>query len=144
MNYGLPIYQPNGMINYQPYQNQYSAVPQQQQPTSTDERIWVQSEQAAEAYLVAPSSFVRLWDSNKPVFYEKRADATGKPYPMEVYEYSRKAVESSNSASLTSSSAIDYEKEINALNERIEALENILKGAKNNAKHESDANDASV
>jgi len=103
--YTNPYYQPN-VMNYGVNQPQFQQIQQQQQPTSTDERIWVQSEQAAEAYLVAPSSFVRLWDSNKPIFYEKRADATGKPFPMEIYEYSRRASEASNSASLTSSNAI--------------------------------------
>ena len=33
---------------------------------------------SAEAYLVAPNGFVRLWDANKPMFYEKRADALSK------------------------------------------------------------------
>lgn len=59
-------------------------------PQNADERVWVQGENAAAAYLVAPNGFVRLWDSTTPVFYEKRADASGKPLPMEIYEYKRK------------------------------------------------------
>lgn len=60
-----------------------------QQPTSRDERLWVQGEDAARAYLMAPNSFVRLWDSTSPVFYEKSTDSTGRPY-MDVYEYKKK------------------------------------------------------
>lgn len=61
-------------------------APQAPAPT-VDERIWVTSQQAAEAYLVASNSFVRLWDSSQPRFYEKSADCTGRPMPMKIYEY---------------------------------------------------------
>lgn len=135
-----PYYQ--NMMNYpqqMPQQQQFNAM-----PATSDERIWVQSAQAAEAYLVAPNSFVRLWDSQKPVFYEKRADSTGKPLPMEVYEYRRKVADASNSALLTSGNTIDYDAEISALNERITALESILKkGVKKDAK-QSNADDSTV
>ena len=82
-NYYQPYTQP--MQNYtQPnYQPQTQAV----QPTQ-DDRIWVANEAAANAYMIAANSFVRLWDSSQPVFYEKRADGSGKPYPMIIYEYS--------------------------------------------------------
>lgn len=56
------------------------------QPT-IDERIWVTNQQAAESYLVAANSFVRLWDSSQPRFYEKSADCTGRPMAMKVFEY---------------------------------------------------------
>lgn len=80
---------PNYLQNYQPkYQNNYAQQQQPQQNTSPqDERIWVQNETSAEAYLLAPNGFVRLWDSGRPVFYEKRADATGRPMPMRMFEY---------------------------------------------------------
>lgn len=116
------------MYNYNPYQN-YAA--------QADERIWVQNQNAADAYLMAPSSFVRLWDANQPVFYEKRTDATGRPLPMEVYEYThRKPVE----ASLDASNAIDYKKEIEGIIRRVEALERGIK----NEHTESDADDSAV
>ena len=86
-NYPYYGYQP-----YQPYQppmadqlmqlrqNQYQPnmqqVPQQQASPSI---VWVQSEQDALNYLVAPNSAVTLWDSNAPVVYLKQADARGKP-----------------------------------------------------------------
>lgn len=82
-------------------------------PQTQDERIWVQNQTSAEAYLVAPNGFVRLWDSNAPVFYEKRADASGRPYPLDVYEYKRR----------TPKSAINAEEAINVYQEKIEALD---------------------
>lgn len=121
------------MIN--PYQNNY--FPQYQQP-SADERIWVQNEASADAYLVAPNGFVRLWDAQKPVFYEKRADATGRPLPIDVYEYSKKQPESLIQRQNESEGSIDWRKELDALNRRIEAIEKEIK-------HEqSDANDSTV
>lgn len=121
--------------NFGPYQN-YSnqMIPQQQnimpgQMTTapqTDERIWVQNETAADAYLVAPNGFVRLWDNSKNRYYEKRADNSGRPFPMEIYEYKKV---SANTVEIEENK-IDYMEEINALKERISALE---KRGKNNA-----------
>lgn len=104
---------------------------------STDERIWVQNQSAAEAYLMAPNSFVRLWDANQPIFYEKRSDATGRPLPLETYEYSkRKPIE----ASFDNGKAIDYKNELEALQRRVEALER----GRNESVSESNNDDAKV
>lgn len=108
---------------FNPYQQaQYSQTPmyQQRQEQTTDDRIWVQNETAAEAYLIAPNSFVRLWDANKPVFYERRADATGRPLPMERYEFKRI---SSQIQEINTQTENVLREEIKALNERITALE---------------------
>lgn len=109
---------------YPNYQQSYQQNYQQQIPASQnqDERIWVQGEGAAQAYLVAPNSFVRLWDSSRNVFYEKRADPSGKPY-MEVFEYSRKGAQNPLVESSIVPGAIDYGDRIKALEGRIEALE---------------------
>ena len=104
----------------------------------TDERIWVQNEQSAEAYLVAPNSFVRLWDAQKPIFYEKRADASGRPLPLEVYEYTKRQRTMPTEALVNAEGLIDYKKDLEALTRRIEALE---KGAKH---EQSDADDSTV
>lgn len=125
--------------NYGPYPN-YSnqMIPQQQNimpaqtVAQTDERIWVQNETAADAYLVAPNGFVRLWDNSKNRYYEKRADNSGRPFPMEVYEYkkiSANVVEEEENK-------IDYMKEIDALKERITALEK--RGKANGTKSNGD------
>ena len=94
----MPNYPYYGYQPYQPYQppmadqlmqlrqNQYQPnmqqVPQQQTSPSI---VWVQSEQDALNYLVAPNSAVTLWDSNSPVVYLKQADASGKP-SMKIYD----------------------------------------------------------
>lgn len=101
----------------------------------TDERIWVQNEFAAEAYLVAPNSFVRLWDANKPVFYEKRADAVGRPLPMDVYEYKKKPIQ----PVLENNGTADYKEQIDGIMRRLDALE---RGS--HANTESDADDTAV
>lgn len=79
----------NDMLYGQPFGNNFN---QQMFNTPTpapsvDERIWVTNQQAAEAYLVAANSFVRLWDSSQPRFYEKSADCTGRPMAMKIFEY---------------------------------------------------------
>lgn len=71
-------------------QNQFQQMqqPQQFQPQQnppTPSIVWVQSEQEALNYLVAPNSAVTLWDSNSPVVYLKQADASGKP-SMKIYD----------------------------------------------------------
>lgn len=78
--YGYQPYQPPVPDHLtqlrQPYQ------PAQQQGQSI---VWVQNEQEALNYLVAPNSAVALWDSNNPVIYLKQADAAGKP-SMKIYD----------------------------------------------------------
>lgn len=112
---------------------------------SNDERIWVQGKNAAEAYLVAANGFVRLWDSNGQVFYEKRADASGRPC-METYEYKRLGTELPKTGAESKSSVNDYSKEIDSLKVRLAALEKRLNdGGRANANvSESNANDSAV
>ena len=70
MIYNYPTYQP-------PYQQ-----PQQQ----NNGILWVQGEQAAKSYLVAPNSTVQLWDSEEKTIYLKSADASGMP-SMKILDY---------------------------------------------------------
>lgn len=122
-------------FGYYPQFNQSMYQPQMQQQTVqqapqplVDERIWVANEQAAEAYLIAPNSLVRLWDSNKNVFYEKKADATGRLYPMECFKYEKI---NTNKPIENNSEAIDYRKELDSLNERLLILERSKKNESN-------------
>lgn len=129
-----PYYQ-----GYQPYPQfqQLQIQPQEQyrmnqiQPVQNtgnqDERIWVQGEGAAQAYLVAPNSFVRLWDSQTQVFYEKRADSAGRPY-METFEYSRRGAQEPNEGFIDQKQQIDYQAELKSLKVRVEALERGVNG----------------
>lgn len=110
------------MFNYfQNYQNQ-------------DERIWVPNAQAAESYLVGPGAFVRLWDANAPRFYERRTDASGRPAPMETFEY-RRAEQPQQENPLA--------EQVKNLEARLSALES--KGKKKEAKNDkSGANDTGI
>lgn len=100
----------------------YFNYTQYQQP-SVDERIWVQGRSSAEAYLMTPNSFVRLWDSNKPVFYEKRTDATGRPIALDVYEY-RVASPEVDISTKEDEAYKMFVDELEGLKSRISALEN--------------------
>lgn len=128
-----PYYQAPMPDQLQQYR-QAAYVPQMQptqQPVATqDERIWVTGRNGADSYLVAPNGFVRLWDNTANRFYEKRADATGRPV-MEAYTYSK----DDNMPSQTNSAAAEYDGRINELESRIKALE---------AKYEHNANDSTV
>lgn len=133
--YGYPYYQ-----NYQPNYQNYGGNIQTQNTQPQDERIWVQNETSAEAYLLAPNGFARLWDSSNNRFYEKRADATGRPLPMDIYEYKR--VTPQNGLQNNEPINLPYDEinaKIEAINERIDKLEQTKKGAvKNGTKSPTD------
>lgn len=123
------------MLNYPYYSNQYFNNQQIQPQPQQDERIWVQGIEGANAYLVAPNSFVRLWDSQNNLFYEKHTDASGRPY-TEIFEYSKKSDQKPLVVDKFS-----YESQLEDLEKRIAVLEKRSKGVK---KNESDTNDATV
>lgn len=83
----------NGWGNgYQPYMTQpvqQTQAPAQQIPQPSQD-IFVPSAAAAEAYLMAPNSAVRLWDSNMKTFYIRRTDQSGRSFPMETYDFHRR------------------------------------------------------
>ena len=124
------------MINYPYYNNQFFNNQQIQSQPQQDERIWVQGIEGANAYLVAPNSFVRLWDSQNNLFYEKHTDASGRPY-TEVFEYSKK---SDQRPQVTVASS--YDSQLEELEKRISALEK--KSSKGVKKDESNGNDTAV
>lgn len=89
-NYYLPVNNavPDMLNSYKaPYQT--PQAPQVQQ-TQQNPFIWVQGEEAAKAYLVAPGNTVILWDSEKPLIYVKSADASGMPN-IRIIEYKDQA-----------------------------------------------------
>lgn len=136
--YNYPTY----LQNYNQVQPNYNQV--QTNAPQDDARIWVQNETSAEAYLLAPNGFARLWDSSKNRFYEKRADANGRPLPMDVYEYKRVMPQNDGLKDNGYKLSID---EINArfdeITSRIDALEKTKKGTAKNAK-QPDTDDTSV
>ena len=74
--YQQPIqqFQPQAMVPAQPQQ------PQQQQPVMTQTSIvWVNNENDALSYPIAPNNAVALWETSGKRIYMKSADATGRP-----------------------------------------------------------------
>lgn len=128
--YTNPYYQPPmmdqlGQLRQQQYMPQAYQQPmqpvqplQQQQPGPSI--VWVQGEQEALSYMVAPNSAVALWDSLAPVVYLKQADASGKP-TIKIYDL----VERSNRPiQPQQSQGVEYvtRQEFDALSARLDAL----------------------
>lgn len=67
------------MAYYSPFQTQYN-------PQPNNGLIWIQGEQAAKSYLVAPNTTVLLMDSECSRFYLKSSDASGMP-TLRIFEY---------------------------------------------------------
>lgn len=105
----------NPYLYQQMYQQQTPQAPQQQPEQNGDGKIWVQGEEAAKAYLVTPGGFVRLWDSQNNVFYEKQTDQAGRPY-MNTFRYEQITAEEKQVPD-------EYLDKIKALEDRVKALE---------------------
>jgi len=87
---------------------------------------WIQGEQAAKSYLVAPNSTVVLFDTESQTVYIKSADATGMPN-MKTLDYTVR--ESNKNPSIPASDVKNdnspvyaTKDEINAVSEQITAL----------------------
>lgn len=64
--------------------------PMQQNPIAHGGVQWVNGEQEARGYLIAPNSAVALWDSSAPTVYLKQSDASGKP-TLKIYDLVERA-----------------------------------------------------
>lgn len=102
-----------------------------------DERIWVPNRQAAESYLVAANGFIRLWNSNENVFYERSADSAGRPMQMKTFEY-KEVTGASDHDSNEFVSKDEFANFKNQVNEFIKSLE--PKEVKKNGKQSSTTN----
>ena len=73
--------------------NQYMQIPQmqpmqqEQNQQSSNGIIWVQGEEGAKAYMVAPGNSVLLMDSENSAFYIKSSDNSGMPMPLRIFDY---------------------------------------------------------
>lgn len=73
--------------------NQYMQIPQMQPMQQTQNQqssngiIWVQGEEGAKAYMVAPGNSVLLMDSENSAFYIKSSDNSGMPMPLRIFDY---------------------------------------------------------
>lgn len=110
---------------YQPFQQPAQQVMPQMQPPQQQQMvgqsiIWVQNEQEAYNYLVAPNSAVALWDSNNPAVYLKQADASGKP-TMKIYDLVERTTHRPQAAPQPAAEYVTRQ-EFAALQARIDAL----------------------
>lgn len=80
-----PMNTPIQPVQTQQAQPNAPAIPQ----ASSNSIIWVQGEEGAKAYLVAPNNTVVLWDSENPTIYLKSADASGIP-SMRVLDWTER------------------------------------------------------
>ena len=69
--------------------NFYSGLSYQPQsvvqvPQTQNTFAWIQGEEAAKAYPVAPGNTIVLIDSDKPIMYMKTADLSGRPQPIQI------------------------------------------------------------
>ena len=124
-NYQSGYFQPNYFQPQMPIGQPQIPVQGQQPPL--DDRIWVASESAAEAFIVTANGFVRLWDSNKPVFYEKRTDAQGRPMPIVAYEYKIR-----DAGATPEAVSAGFEQRLSAVEERLNQLTEGKRDAKQN------------
>lgn len=67
-----------------PYTVPQTVTPIQNQPQVQNMFAWIQGEEAARNYPVAPGNTIVLIESDKPIMYMKSADLSGRPQPMQV------------------------------------------------------------
>lgn len=85
-----PTYYGNQQMVHAP-----SQVAQNQQNNSTN-LIWVQGENAAKSYPVAPGQTIHLMDSEQEgVMYIKSVDPSGMPLPLRTFDYSERKSQNS-------------------------------------------------
>lgn len=133
----MAMYNNGFPATYQPIYPSYTPIVQQQQPNvqpSVQGGInWIQGEQAAKSYLVAPNNSVVLFDSESQSIYIKSADASGMP-SMKILDYTIRdpnktppntapAGAGDSCAEYATKSEIDgLNSEIKALRERVDSL----------------------
>lgn len=115
---------------YNNYYPQFRPQPIIQMQPPQEERLYVPNEQAAEAYLMAPNSFVMLWDANKSMFYEKRTDQSGRPFALRKFEF-HEVTEEPQTVEKPSSEQFVTREEFNALLAKLEP-QKAKKGEKTN------------
>lgn len=91
--YQPQYYQPSAMPDtFNQLKGQYQPMQQQaiqQASPQTNDRLWVQGEAGAKAYVVAANNTVTLWDSESPTIYVKSADASGIP-SMRIFDFTER------------------------------------------------------
>lgn len=127
--YGMPYQPPMADQLTQLRQQQYQApmqqpVMQQAHPQQTGGIIWVQGEEGAKAYMVAPGNTVLLMDSDGSSFYLKSADASGMPQPLRIFDYVERQAGTNRHAQASTQDIGQFvtRQEFEALQARLDAL----------------------
>lgn len=145
---------PNYPYYYQPYQppmadqltqlrqQQYQPMIQQtpQQPAQNG-IIWVQGEEGAKAYMVAPGASVLLMDSENSSFYIKSTDQSGMPMPLRIFDYTERTAQRPVHAQAIPSEEYVTRAEFDALTARLDALTTPAKQTKKTATKEETVNE---
>ena len=114
-------YYPNYFQNQQPMMQQQAVQPIQ--PKSN--RIWVQGEESAKSYNVAPNTVMDLWDSESQTIYIKSADIYGKP-SMQIIDYTIRGTNTPSTPNFAPNSDFVTKDDILSIEDRINALEGKL------------------
>jgi arylamine N-acetyltransferase len=98
---------PNNYFNSY-YQPQYP-VQQTVQPTQQNNGItWVQGENSAKSYPVAPGQSILLMDSEDSVFYIKSTDQSGMPSPLRIFDYTERKNNAAINNNIATHNEVDY------------------------------------
>lgn len=100
---------------------------------------WVQGENAAKSFPIAPNTSVPLFDSEANVIYIKSADASGMP-SIKILDYTvrdsepRRAETAPQNDFVTHNELADIQREIDALRAKFERTADKRNGGKNDGK----------
>lgn len=91
--------------NTYPPQQSTTGIPQQTQNLFA----WIQGEEAAKNYPVAPGNTVMLIEADKPVMYMKSTDLSGRPQPMQIrYLVSEDEYKKIHNTNQNEANSVDY------------------------------------
>ena len=136
----MALYNNGYPATYQPLYPYTQVAPVQQQTPSVQPSVqgginWIQGEQAAKSYLVAPNNSVVLFDSESQSIYIKSADASGMP-SMKVLDYTIREVDKPNTP--VNSAIYATNGDIERLNGDIEMLKKKLEKLTKRMKEETE------
>lgn len=137
MNYQnyQPNYQSNYQQYYQPYQqqiqqlqNQIPNIQQQMQTPSVQNGgmfYFVNSQKEVEDWVLGAGQTAFFFERNAPVFYIKSVAQNGLSQPVEVYDYSQRLSEGSESVAEVKEDKYITRDEFEALKAELEALKEV-------------------
>lgn len=85
--YSYQMYQAPVQDQLSQLRQAYQPMPPSPQAAQQQGILWVQGEEAAKAYMVAPGATVLLMDSEGQSFYLKSTDPQGMPLPLRIFDY---------------------------------------------------------